>query len=131
MSVPMKSSDPAYWMLSSPYFTIPTVYDERCYICRDPEFAQMGMPLCYACKSCGGHVAADDPICEACGHECFPSCGHFDEEGRQLDVVWTKCKSEPCIYLVQTDKMSYCCHICSLGNSEHWNKCNRKTDATL
>jgi hypothetical protein len=46
-----------------------TVFKEGCYICEDPEFAQMGMPLCYACQFCDGHVAADDVVCDDCGKE--------------------------------------------------------------
>lgn len=124
----MRPSDPAYWMLEDSFFSIPTIYSAGCYICRDPEYAQMGMPLCYACKECGHHVAADDPICVGCRHECFPGCGHYDLDGHQLYVKWIKCKSESCNYLVQTDRMPYCCHICSLGTHNHWNKCTKKTD---
>lgn len=40
-----------------------------CYICEDPEFARMGLPLCRACPKCGGHVAADDTVCDDCGHD--------------------------------------------------------------
>ncbi len=74
MSVPMKPSDPAYWMLERgledpSWRSKPTVYSARCYICRDPEFALMGLPLCFACYVCGGHVPADDSECDACGHE--------------------------------------------------------------
>lgn len=66
MSVPMKKDDPAYWMLSSPFTStpVPGLYRESCYICADPEFAQMGMSLCYACPECDGHVPADDVECE-------------------------------------------------------------------
>lgn len=42
------------------------LYREHCYICRDPEYARMGLPLCYPCWSCGGHVAADDTRCDDC-----------------------------------------------------------------
>ena len=72
MSVPMKPSDPAYFLLERgrndpSKRSIPTVNNPNCYICRDPEFALMGLPLCYACAKCGGHVPADNPICDACG----------------------------------------------------------------
>ena len=63
----MKPSDPAYWMLLDGVETKPVVHSDTCYICRDPEFAQMGMPLCRACPACGGHVAADDTVCDGCG----------------------------------------------------------------
>ena len=46
---------------------IPSVYHERCYICRDPEYMTHGLPLCFPCDLCGGHVAADDDICDECG----------------------------------------------------------------
>ena len=45
----------------------PTVYSSECYICNDPDFAQMGLPLCFSCSECGGHCAADDPACDDCG----------------------------------------------------------------
>ena len=64
MSVPMKPSDPAYFMLFDGVTSTPTVYNKSCYICNDPEFAQMGLPLCYACIVCGAHVPADDIICD-------------------------------------------------------------------
>jgi hypothetical protein len=69
MSVPMKTSDPAYWMLEEGLsgkrkIKVSPVYNETCYICNDPEFALMGLPLCYSCYLCGGHVAADDMICD-------------------------------------------------------------------
>lgn len=66
-STQMQSDDPAYWMLSSGPRSTPTVYREGCYICEDPEFAQMGLPLCFPCALCGGHVAADDSVCDDCG----------------------------------------------------------------
>lgn len=40
-----------------------------CYICNDPDFARMGLPLCTACMKCKGHVAADDTICDDCGED--------------------------------------------------------------
>ena len=72
MSQPLKSDDPAFWMLQEGIRdeskrTKPTVYKSNCYICNDSEFSLMGLPLCYPCKSCGGHVAADDSICDKCG----------------------------------------------------------------
>ena len=91
MSVPMKPSDPAYWMLQRgqneawavatgqmreedmTWTTKTTVYNDRCYICRDPEFAMMGLPLCKPCTfvvdgvECGAHTPADDVECDE-GH---------------------------------------------------------------
>ncbi len=82
MSVPMKKTDPAYWMLeqglNDPSKRSTTeVFDKNCYICRDPEFALMGLPLCYACPFCTGqdgdeprgHVPADDTVCTECGED--------------------------------------------------------------
>jgi hypothetical protein len=68
MSIPMKKNDPAYWMLDDGFESTPTVHNTQCYICNDPEFAQMGLPLCYPCYDCGGHVPADDCICDN-GHD--------------------------------------------------------------
>ena len=71
MSRPMRPDDPAYWMLHDGVETVPTVRNVNCYICRDPEFAQMGLPLCYECLVCKAHVPADDPVCDN---------GHFQPE---------------------------------------------------
>lgn len=59
--------DPAYALLQDGYTSKPTIYRQGCYICEDPEFAQMGLPLCKPCPRCGGHVAADDSECDDCG----------------------------------------------------------------
>lgn len=81
MSVPLKTNDPAYWMLeegrkkveSGEGIKRPETYKSDCYICLDPEFALMGLPLCWSCRvmvdgvECGAHGAADDIECEA-GH---------------------------------------------------------------
>src|SRR5258706_3599650 len=98
MSVPMKSNDPAYWMLESPSIhSQPNVFMSGCYICEDPEFMMMGLPLCRECCICKrnkvnktetlpinpkapaydalgkyGHIAADDEVCDYCGHVCNP-----------------------------------------------------------
>jgi hypothetical protein len=92
VSAPMRSDDPAYWMLQRgqneawavatgqmdesemTWTTKTSVYNDRCYICRDPEFAMMGLPLCYPCTypvdgvECGAHTPADDITCDA-GHD--------------------------------------------------------------
>lgn len=71
----MKPSDPAYWMLKDGHTTTPTVYRDGCYICEDPEFAQMGLPLCRVCQDCvdegkgSGHIPADDMGCDDCGRD--------------------------------------------------------------
>ena len=74
-STQMPTSDPAYFMLTSGPVTPTTVYRDNCYICRDPEFAQMGLPVCTfcpACKTAGrgeGHIPADDVACSDCGDD--------------------------------------------------------------
>lgn len=79
MSQPLRPDDPAYWMLEQgrkdpSKRSTTTVHDDDCYICNDPEFALMGLPLlglplCYPCKKCGGHVPADDSVCTVCKHD--------------------------------------------------------------
>lgn len=82
----MKPDDPAYWMLeeglelgrgSEPHES----FRDGCYICDDPEFAIMGLPLCWFCEKCHGHVPADDTVCSDCGHK-----HHIDlSEGDGID----------------------------------------------
>lgn len=60
--------DPAYALLQDGHTSAPEVFRDYCYICRDPEFAQMGLPLCKLCPVCKtGHVPADDEECSDCG----------------------------------------------------------------
>ena len=60
--------DRAYWLLIHPEISSePVVHRKGCYICEDPEFALMGLPLCQRCPQCGGHVPADDNRCDDCG----------------------------------------------------------------
>lgn len=74
--------DPAYFLLKDGHASSTTVYHRGCYICEDPEFAQMGLPLCRECPECRkagrlapepnrgyGHVAADGGECSECGHD--------------------------------------------------------------
>lgn len=70
----MKPTDPAYFLLKDGHTSTPTVHRDGCYICEDPEFAQMGLPLCSPCPKCTaggvepkGHVPADDECCDDCG----------------------------------------------------------------
>ena len=65
------SSDPANFLLTDGVTSSTTVYNARCYICKDPEFAQMGLPLCYPCPTCGAHTPADDVECDN-GHDAYP-----------------------------------------------------------
>jgi hypothetical protein len=69
----MKPDDPAYFLLKQG-LNDPTKRSvataprrEGCYICEDPEFSLMGLPLCRACPSCKGHVPADASTCDDCG----------------------------------------------------------------
>lgn len=61
--------DPAYKLLQDDYTSTPVVHKTGCYICEDPEFAQMGLPLCRKCSKCGGHIPADDCVCDDCGYD--------------------------------------------------------------
>ncbi len=49
----------------------PTVFSQDCYICNDPDFRDYGLPLCYPCPFCEGHVhiAADESVCDICGKD--------------------------------------------------------------
>lgn len=78
-------ADPAFRLLLDDFTSehAPGVQEiglERgCYICQDPEFAQMGLPLCRKCPECvrqgrgPGHIPADDSVCDVCGHEETPA----------------------------------------------------------
>jgi hypothetical protein len=68
------------------------VYKVGCYICEDPSFARMGLPLCRPCAKCGGHVAADDTVCDDCGHDDHPEgcMACVDCRGEDLDMPETK-----------------------------------------
>lgn len=79
-----RPSDPAFWMLLDGKTSkhAPGVQEigleYGCYICRDPEFAQMGLPLCRPCPDCqrngrgSGHIPADDDGCSVCEYEDGP-----------------------------------------------------------
>jgi hypothetical protein len=78
MSVPMKPSDPAYFLLEQgrqdpSKRSVKKVHRDGCYICEDEEFSLMGLPLCSPCPKCGGHVPADDSRCDDCGYDCDPN----------------------------------------------------------
>jgi hypothetical protein len=84
-SVAANPNDKAFWMLFDGHTSTPVVYLKGCYICDDPEFARMGLPLCRACPECIraerglGHVPADDDECDECGAQDGP--WNYDEEG--------------------------------------------------
>jgi len=84
----MKTSDPAYWMLSDGHTSTPQVHRAGCYICEDKEFAQMGLPLCRPCPACienaenegqMGHIPADDYTCDDCGYSLEPPMAEEEE----------------------------------------------------
>lgn len=62
-SMVLRPHDPAFWMLLDGKTSTPVVYREGCYICEDPEFAAMGLPLCRPCPEC---VRERLVICPAC-----------------------------------------------------------------
>ena len=78
MSVPLPPGDPARRLLKYDEFGCridqisTTVYRDGCYICEDPEFAQLGLPFCYPCRFCGGHCQADDSVCDDCDKDQTP-----------------------------------------------------------
>ena len=94
----MRKDDPARWLIFTPEFTVPEVFNANCYICLDPEFAQMGLPLCKPCLVCGGHVAADDVECDDCGADQQELWEHEtddyrldcdkDQNGDEIDGIW-------------------------------------------
>jgi hypothetical protein len=77
-SVASKPYDPAYALLLDGKTSTPVVHRDGCYICKDPEFAAMGLPLCFKCPACVragrglGHIAADDNTCDECKHRHSP-----------------------------------------------------------
>lgn len=75
----LRPQDPAYFMLDTAPVTPQRVNRKGCYICEDREFARMGLPLCGLCCACAasnkvGHIPADDPECEDCGHDECEAC---------------------------------------------------------
>lgn len=103
MSVPLKITDPAYWMLEEGRAKVESgegvkrskVYRSTCYICKDPEFALMGLPLCYPCTAvvdgveCGAHTPADDIECDE-GHtapEYMEAMEETHEENSSIPVL--------------------------------------------
>jgi hypothetical protein len=73
----MKPTDPAYFLLEQgrkdpSKRSTTTVFNPKCYICKDPEFALMGVSLCFPCGTCGAHVPADDSTCDN-GHDNVPT----------------------------------------------------------
>lgn len=79
-----QDTDPAAWMLHDGKTSKhapgvqETGLEHGCSICQDPEFAQMGLPLCRPCPECqrqgrgSGHIPADDSKCDVCEYEDGP-----------------------------------------------------------
>lgn len=94
-STQMNPEDPAYFLLSSGHVSTPRVYRESCYICCDPEYAQMGLPLCNPCPACqnagrgDGHVPADDEECDDCLYNA-----REDWETQSAGIPWV-CDGRP------------------------------------
>jgi hypothetical protein len=102
-SVAANPSDPAFWMLLDGHASTPVVYLEGCYICEDPEFAAMGMPLCRPCPECvrerlvvcttcnGAHTTDGKTPCPTCqGRGYAGSLGHVPAD----DVTCDECGGE-------------------------------------
>jgi hypothetical protein len=71
---------------------LPGALSDTCYICRDPDFAARGLPLCRACPACDGHVAADDSVCDDCGlddSDFWQLVAMVKEDGQELDANLT------------------------------------------
>lgn len=93
-SVASKPYDPAFSLLLDDKRTTPVVHRDGCYICEDPEFAAMGLPLCFKCPACVrkgetlGHIAADDTKCDTCGYEHSPL--DYADDGSILPEAMTQ-----------------------------------------
>lgn len=88
--------DPAYELLDNVPVTEQKVYRGDCYICRDREFARMGLPLCSPCCMCratgaDGHIPADDTVCEDCQHEVCTACGDLPAQATPICTCDSPC----------------------------------------
>jgi hypothetical protein len=97
-SVAANPSDPAYWMLLDGHVSTPVVHLDGCYICEDPEFAQMGMSLCTPCPECvrqrmevcgtchGTRGLPGGPLCQSCQAQGYAgSLGHIAADDTTCD----------------------------------------------
>lgn len=97
-SVAANPSDPAHWMLFAGHQSIPVVQRDGCYICDDPEYAAMGMPLCYPCPQCirdrmelcpachGTRGLPDGPLCATCQVQGYTgTLGHIAADDETCD----------------------------------------------
>lgn len=88
--------DPAYGLLWDGHQSTPRVKRDRCYICRDQEFARMGLPLCSPCCECrksgkDGHIPADDTECDDCGHEACAECANLPAQAEPICTCDSPC----------------------------------------
>lgn len=91
--------DPAYALLKDEIVTTPRVHRAGCYICKDMEFARMGLPLCSPCCACSirfqrpgaGHIPADNPVCDDCEHEQCESCADAGSQEEPICTCDTPC----------------------------------------
>lgn len=91
-----RPGDPAYKLLQDDFTTTPKIHRKGCYICEDMELARMGMPLCSPCCQCrkdnrDGHLAADNPICDDCGHEGCSDCADLPAQTDPICTCGTPC----------------------------------------
>lgn len=102
-SVAMKPHDPAHWMLLDGFTTVPVVHRDGCYICEDPEFAAMGLPLCSPCPACvrkqeactacsgkGGNAASGEACSDCLTTGLIGGMGHIAAD----DAVCDECGYE-------------------------------------
>lgn len=91
-----RPQDPAYFLLTDDFKSIPRVYRATCYICKDMEFARMGLPLCSPCCVCrskdsDGHIAADDGQCDDCGHIACEHCARLPAQEKPICTCDSPC----------------------------------------
>jgi hypothetical protein len=91
-----RPNDPAYALLHDEIVSTPRVHRESCYICRDMEYARMGLPLCSPCCRCrasgvDGHIAADDGRCDDCEHELCETCTELPVQNEPICTCATPC----------------------------------------
>lgn len=101
-SVALNPDDLAHFMLFDKHVSHPVVFDRRCYICRDPEFAQMGMPLCSPCPAClrlqttcgtcagKGFTGQSEPCSDCLSTGLIGSMGHIPAD----DDTCTVCEAQ-------------------------------------
>ncbi len=88
-SVASNPWDPAFLLLLDGRHTVPVVHQDGCYICGDPEYAIMGLPLCMPCPACArkmrpcaacsanGYLANGDPCSDCLASGWTGDLGHI------------------------------------------------------